>query len=319
MQMISNCTQDAVKKASRALMNGHLVAFPTETVYGLGADAANEKAVSRVYQVKSRPIGHPLIVHVSSPNKIGIWARDIPDYAYKLAENFWPGPMTLILQRKTTAKNFITGAQDSVGLRVPNNRIALALLEGFEDLGGIGVVAPSANRFGCVSPTIAEAVIEELGEHTTEMDMLLDDGLCEIGIESTIINCTNLTPKILRPGMISKEMIESITRKKTENEHKIKSIKFSGSYQKHYAPKAKIKINQATKPFEGFIALAGTSTPYGSIRLISPNSMEEFARHMYLAFRLADSMGIKVISITLPEHGVPEAIKDRLVRASYGS
>ena len=208
MEFISNCTADAISKAAKALKDGHLVAFPTETVYGLGADATNENAVSQVYAVKGRPTDHPLIVHISSINQISKWATDIPDYAIKLARDFWPGPMTLILKRSDLAKDFITGGQENIGLRVPNQPLALALLAEFESLGGQGVAAPSANRFGAVSPTTSLAVREELENYLGSNDLILDGGSCHIGIESTIINCTDIVPTILRPGAITNEMVE---------------------------------------------------------------------------------------------------------------
>ena len=172
MEMISNCTADAILNAAKALKDGHLVAFPTETVYGLGADATNEQAVSRIYSVKGRPTDHPLIVHISSIKKLGDWATYIPDYAIKLAREFWPGPMTLILPRTDLAKDYISGGQNNVGLRVPDQPISLALLKKFEELGGQGVAAPSANRFGAVSPTNAGAVEEELGTFLDNNDLM---------------------------------------------------------------------------------------------------------------------------------------------------
>ena len=165
MEFISNCTADAISKAAKALKDGHLVAFPTETVYGLGADASNQQAVARIYEVKGRPNNHPLIVHISSINNLDKWAKDIPEYAVKLARAFWPGPMTLILPRTDLAKDFITGGQNNVGIRVPSHTVALGLLKEFEAQGGIGVAAPSANRFGKVSPTCADDVKTELSDY----------------------------------------------------------------------------------------------------------------------------------------------------------
>ena len=170
MSIISNCTATAIKDAAIALIEGELVAFPTETVYGLGADATNKDAISRIYKVKGRPVGHPLIVHISSLVNLDKWARDIPDYAVNLARVFWPGPMTLILPRTDLAKDFITGDQDNVGIRIPSHSVALALLKEFESLGGLGVAAPSANRFGAVSPTTASAVEIELADFLSRND-----------------------------------------------------------------------------------------------------------------------------------------------------
>jgi len=190
MPNISTCNESTLKVAAISLKSGNLVAFPTETVYGLGVDATNKDAVVRLYQVKGRPSNHPLIVHISSMANLDKWAREIPEYAIKLARTFWPGPMTLILPRGNLAKNFITGNQDNVGIRVPSHPIANALLKEFESQGGLGIAAPSANRFGKVSPTTANAVVEELFYYLLPTDLILDGGASEIGVESTIINCT---------------------------------------------------------------------------------------------------------------------------------
>ena len=317
MEFISNCTADTILKAAQSLKDGHLVAFPTETVYGLGADATNEKAVSRIYSVKGRPVGHPLIVHISSINKLDHWATDIPDYAIKLAREFWPGPMTLILPRTDLAKDFITGEQNNVGLRVPAQPVALALLRKFEDLGGRGVAAPSANRFGAVSPTTAEAVSEELNEYLEDKDLILDGGNCLVGIESTIIDCTGLAPKVLRPGVITVEMIEQTLDKKSEKNPENSEIKAPGLLDSHYAPKAKISLNAIAEHGEGFLALSKFQTPAGAIRLASPNTLEQYARDLYSALRSADNQGLKKIAILVPEgDGLAEAIRDRLTKAA---
>jgi len=190
MSIISNCTAAAVTDAATTLLRGNLVAFPTETVYGLGADASNKDAVARIYQVKGRPADHPLIVHISSAAQLDKWASEIPEYAIKLARAFWPGPMTLILPRTDLAKDFITGGQNNVGVRVPEHSVALALLKEFEKQGGQGIAAPSANRFGKVSPTTASAVSDELSDYLSKDDLILDGGPCAVGVESTIIDCT---------------------------------------------------------------------------------------------------------------------------------
>jgi L-threonylcarbamoyladenylate synthase len=317
MEFISKCTADTISNAAQALIDGHLVAFPTETVYGLGADATNEKAVSRIYSVKGRPVGHPLIVHITSINKLDQWATDIPEYAIKLAREFWPGPMTLILPRKNIAKDFITGGQNNVGLRVPDQPIALSLLKKFEELGGQGIAAPSANRFGAVSPTTATAVNEELGEYLKSDDLVLDGGTCRIGIESTIIDCTDLSPRILRPGAIIQEMIQQSLENKTEIVHRKSEVKVPGLLDSHYAPKAYISLNKIAGPGEGFLALSKFQTPAGAIRLASPVSVEQFARDMYLALRSADHQGLKKVAVLVPEgNGLAEAIRDRLTKAA---
>jgi L-threonylcarbamoyladenylate synthase len=317
MEFISKCTADTISNAAQALIDGHLVAFPTETVYGLGADATNEKAVSRIYSVKGRPVGHPLIVHISSINKLDQWATEIPDYAIKLAREFWPGPMTLILPRTDLAKSFITGGQSNVGLRVPDQPIALALLKRFEELGGKGIAAPSANRFGAVSPTTAEAVGEEIDNYLGSYDLVLDGGQCLVGIESTIIDCTGSASRVLRPGAITIEMIEQTLEKKAADNEERPEIKASGLMDSHYAPKAVISLNSIAAPGEGFLALSKFQTPEGAIRLASPGSLEQYARDLYLALRSADQQGLKKVAVLVPEGaGLAEAIRDRLIRAS---
>lgn len=319
MKLISHPTQGEIKIAANALKDGHLVSFPTETVYGLGADATNKKAVSRIYMTKARPINHPVIIHISSVNKLESWAVDIPDYARKLGGTYWPGPMTLILKRNASAQDFITGGQESVGLRVPNQKVALSLTQEFEKLGGFGIAAPSANRFGSVSPTTAQAVEEELGKFLGSEDLILDDGQCEVGVESSIIDCTQVNPVVLRPGAITKEMIEQITNltvllKADENE-----VRAPGLLDNHYAPKAKVILGLAAKPGDGFIALDQIPTPVGSIRLASPASIEEYAKGLYQALRMGDQLGLSQIHVVEPEgNGLAIAIRDRLAKASSG-
>jgi L-threonylcarbamoyladenylate synthase len=317
MRKISTSTQSDIKKAAKALLDGSLVAFPTETVYGLGADATNPEAVSRVYSVKGRPTDHPLIVHISSKELIKDWAIDIPSYAQKLVKNFWPGPMTLILRRSDLAKDFITGGQDNVGLRVPAQPIAQTLLREFEKLGGSGIAAPSANRFGAVSPTTVEAVQEDLGQYLDSKDLVLDGGPSLVGIESTIIDCTNEIPMILRPGSITTEMIQKLIEKKPIINVTNTLIRASGMLPVHYAPNAKIKISGVTNAGEGFIALSNIPTPAGAIRLAAPNNLEEFAKILYSAFRTADIHGLSTISVIPPNgDGIAHAIRDRLNKAS---
>jgi len=319
MEFISNCTADAILNAAKALKDGHLVAFPTETVYGLGADATNAKAISRIYSVKGRPTDHPLIVHISSINKLANWATDLPDYAIKLAREFWPGPMTLILPRSEMAKDFITGGQNNVGLRVPDQPIALALLRMFEELGGKGVAAPSANKFGAVSPTTAEDVNEELAKFLTSNDLVLNGGPCQIGIESTIIDCTGPLPKILRPGAITKKMIEITTEMEIEQKIQPSTPRASGMLKAHYSPKAKVSFNNKTSEGDGFIALANVPTPPGALRLGSPQTTKQFAHDIYHLLRLGDSKGLAKITVILPTSGeLLDAITDRVSKASAG-
>jgi L-threonylcarbamoyladenylate synthase len=321
MSIISNCTATAIKDAAASLIKGDLVAFPTETVYGLGADATNKDAIARIYKVKGRPIGHPLIVHISSLATIDKWARDIPEYAIKLARAFWPGPMTLILQRTDLAKNFITGSQDNVGIRIPSHTVALALLKEFEDRGSLGVAAPSANRFGAVSPTSAAAVEEELADFLSESDQILDGGPCLVGVESTIINCTQNKPSILRPGAVTKEMIEDtlgITIDLNTSNSESLQIKAAGLLESHYAPKAKVFLTGSPTLGDGFIALDSFTTPNGAIRIASPKTNEEYARVLYEAFRSADIKGLRRVFVIPPTgDGIAVAINDRLIKSAF--
>ena len=314
---ITKFTQDEIALCAARLAVGGLVAFPTETVYGLGADASNSKAVARIYSVKGRPSDHPLIVHIASMERMGDWARDVPEYAIALARSFWPGPMTLILKRSELAGDFITGGQDTVGVRVPDHVVALALLEAFERSGGKGVAAPSANRFGHVSPTTAAAVIGELGDYLSKDDLVLDGGACEVGVESTIIDCTGAAPSVLRPGAISIAMIEECTGLKTAQSDKV--IRVSGSLENHYAPIAKVLLCEIPIAGQGFIAHSSIDTPKGVIRLASPNNDEEFARILYSALRDADARGLSEVVVMQPIGiGIAVAIRDRLARAANG-
>ena len=314
-QFVSNCTADAMARAAQSLKSGSLIAFPTETVYGLGADATNQQAVARIYEVKGRPADHPLIVHVADMQDIGQWSDDIPDYAIALARAFWPGPMTLILKRSSLAQDFITGGQETVGLRVPDHVIALALLNEFKKIGGKGIAAPSANRFGHVSPTTAQAVSDELSQYLAPDDLLLDGGPSQVGVESTIIDCTTESPKILRPGAITEEMIEEVT--KLDLSYDATEIRVSGSLENHYSPSAQVVLDGHPRPGDGLIALNTFPTPEGAIRLASPMNNEDFARQLYGALREADTQGIDQIVVIQPEGSdIAIAIRDRLKRAA---
>ena len=327
-QFVSHCTADALREAARSLLAGNLVAFPTETVYGLGADACNAEAVARIYSVKGRPSDHPLIVHVSSMQHMEKWAKEIPVYAISLARDFWPGPMTLVLTRSALAEDFITGGQETVGIRVPDHVVALALLEGFESIGGKGIAAPSANRFGQVSPTTAAAVAEEIGEFLGSADQIMDGGACTVGVESTIIDCTGEAPRILRPGAITVQMIETSTGStlnngldtlKTATQEPAINIRVSGSLDNHYAPAAKVILDVVPVVGQGFIALAETETPAGVNRLAAPKSDDEFAQVLYAALRRADADGFSEVVVHQPSgDGIANAIRDRLKRAATG-
>ncbi|CAN2227062.1 SUA5 Putative translation factor (SUA5) [Candidatus Nanopelagicaceae bacterium] len=316
-QFVSNCTADAMARAAEHLKAGSLVAFPTETVYGLGADATNPDAVARIYKAKGRPADHPLIVHLGDMQDIAEWSDEIPDYAIALARSFWPGPMTLILKRSALAKDFITGGQKTVGVRVPNHVIALALLNEFKKIGGIGIAAPSANRFGHVSPTTSAAVSAELSDYLEKDDLILDGGPSLVGVESTIIDCTTELPKVLRPGAITEEMITEATGLPLDDSDS--DIRVSGSLENHYSPAAKVVLDIAPENGDGFIALANIETPAGVIRLASPQNNEEFARALYTSLRAADQQQLARVVVAQPAgDDISVAIRDRLLRASRG-
>ena len=286
-QFISSCTADAMTTAAFSIKEGNLVAFPTETVYGLGADASQENAVAKIYAAKGRPADHPLIVHISSMDGIGYWADEISEYAIALARAFWPGPMTLICKRSDAAKDFITGGQETVGLRVPDHVIALALLDSAKKIGVKGIAAPSANRFGHVSPTTAQAVREELDQYLSPQDAILNGGPSQVGVESTIIDCTGSNPHILRPGAITQAMIEEVTRLKVTDAES--EIRVSGSLENHYAPQATVMLDTEPNPGDGYIAMCEKQTPVGVIRLAAPESIEDYARILYSSLRDGDA------------------------------
>ncbi len=335
-QFLSKFTASAMADAAANLLTGNLVAFPTETVYGLGADACNADAVARIYSVKGRPPDHPLIVHVASMDTLGVWASEVPEYAISLARDFWPGPMTFIVKRSELAGDFVTGGQDTVGVRVPDHPVALGLLLAFAQIGGRGVAAPSANRFGKVSPTTAQAVADELSEYLADADQILDGGPCQVGVESTIIDCTGDVPRILRPGAITAQMIAESTGLRVDdkftyskedlvgitNNHQAvdgPQIRVSGSLESHYAPVATVVLDQFPVAGQGFIAMVDVATPDGVVRLAAPKSDDEFAQVLYAALRAADEQGLKSVVVAQPAgDGIAVAIRERLKRASNG-
>ena len=319
-QFLSKCSANAMADAAANLVAGGLVAFPTETVYGLGADACNAEAVARIYSVKGRPADHPLIVHIASMDGLGDWADDVPRYAISLARDFWPGPMTLVFKRSALAGDFVTGGQDTVGVRVPDHPVALGLLEAFVKAGGKGVAAPSANRFGNVSPTTSQAVSDELGDYLADGDQILDGGPCDVGVESTIIDCTGDTPKILRPGAITAQMIAGSTGLEVVGVLEESAIRVSGSLEAHYAPAATVVLDQSPVAGQGFIAMADVLAGEGVVRLAAPKTNEEFARILYSALRAADEQGLETVVVEQPVgNGIAIAIRDRLKRAAFGS
>jgi L-threonylcarbamoyladenylate synthase len=302
------------------LRQGYLVAFPTETVYGLGADASNESAVIRVYEIKHRPRSHPLIVHIAEKEKIIYWTKKIPDYVFTLIECFWPGPLTLILNKSRKAGNFITGGQETIALRMPQHPVSQNLLLNFQSLGGHGIVGPSANKFGHISPTTAEAVLAELGNSLSVNDLILDGGPCSIGIESTILNCSEEIPILMRPGAITREMLIEKLDKHIDiydSEGTSKPVRFSGNLKSHYKPNAQVILNEQPVPGAGLIALSKYTTPKGVIRLAAPQDEFEFAKILYHAFRLGDEKKIDKIYVFEPENnGIGIAVRDRLKKAS---
>jgi len=309
--------------AIAAIAEGHLCAIPTETVYGLAADAKNSVAVSRIFTAKNRPQDHPLIVHVCEYSSALDWLADLPNWAHQLAESCWPGPLTIVGQRSVLATDQITGGQSTVAVRVPNHALTLQLLKALKLRGIFGVVAPSANRFGHVSPTTAEHVLADLGDYlTANGDPILDGGPCEIGIESTIVLAIDDSPIILRPGAISAAVIEAITGLEVQS-NEIDGLKVSGSLASHYAPRAKVKVvsNLESESFEqgsGFIALHEIQTPDGLTRLAEPTTADDFATDLYRAFREGDELGLVHIYLVLPEEaGIGLAIADRVKKAAH--
>ncbi|HLX63809.1 MAG TPA: L-threonylcarbamoyladenylate synthase [Planctomycetota bacterium] len=301
--------QDAILSAIALLNAGEVVAFPTETVYGLGADASNPDAVAKIFALKSRPRNHPLIVHLADAECIEQWAREIPDEAWELAREFWPGPLTLILKRSTRVLDAVTGGQDSIGLRVPAHPVALALLHGF----GGGVAAPSANRFGAVSPTAAEHVRAEFGDL---LPMILDGGLCSVGVESTILDLSPGTPALLRPGGVTKEALERVL--KLAVPLKQSGVRAPGQMASHYAPRAEVILTTRAEAAEREAALRAAGKKVARLgELIDEHDMRAYARRLYAALRAADTQGADVLLATLPdERGLGLAIADRLRKAA---
>lgn len=305
-----------VREAASALAGGSLVAFPTETVFGLGADAFNPAAVGRIFTAKGRPSNHPLIVHVSGVDRLRDVAAEVTPMAAALAEAFWPGPMTVILRRAEAVPLAVTGGQETIGVRVPNHQVALELLRAFEEIGGRGVAAPSANRFGRVSPTTAAAVRAELADVLDANDVILDGEQSAVGIESTIIDCTGPSPVILRPGAITTTMVEGATGLTLAQA--ATSVRVSGSLPSHYAPNAEVVVDGIPEPGDGLIAMREYATPAGVVRLAAPASPEEYAHDLYAALRAADAHGLpRVVAITPSGTGIVAAIRDRLARASH--
>jgi L-threonylcarbamoyladenylate synthase len=305
-----------VRKAAEILRAGGLVAFPTETVYGLGADASSPGAVARLYAVKRRPADHPVIVHFESADEAFEWAREVPEAARLLARQFWPGPLTLILKRSAKAKDFVTGGQDSVGLRVPSHPVARELLQAF----GGGIAAPSANRFGLVSPTTVAHVRADLG---ADLDMVLEGGPSEVGIESTIVDLSGGAPVLLRPGRISKSELEQVLNSPVQ-EKSAGSPRHSGGLERHYAPRTPARLvptydlDKEIARLKEKVAVLAFSRPDERVDywLRMPRDPHAYAQRLYGALRELDSAGCEEILVEAPPPG-PEwaAVRDRLQRA----
>jgi L-threonylcarbamoyladenylate synthase len=306
-----------VQRAAAILKRGGLVAFPTETVYGLGADASSREAVARLYAAKRRPADHPVIVHFASAEAAFEWAREVPPAARKLAKRFWPGPLTLILKRSAKAGDFVTGGQDSVGLRVPAHPVAHAMLAAF----GGGVAAPSANRFGQVSPTTAAHVREDLGK---DVELVLDGGPSEVGIESTIVDLSGAQPVLLRPGVVSRAMLEEALGMPIAARQQ-DSPRHSGGLERHYAPKTPARmvpahaLDREIARLKDKVAVLAFSRPDERVDfwLRMPREPAAYAHKLYAALRELDGAHCEMILIEAPPES-PEwaGVRDRLVRAT---
>lgn len=324
------CTADntAIKRAAKLLHQGHLVAFPTETVYGLGADASNSEAVARIFTAKGRPANHPLIVHIADRNGLSDWAENIPDTALKLAEQFWPGPLAIILNKKDHVPMAVTGGQNTVGLRVPNHPVALQLLREFDG----GIAAPSANKFCRISPTQAQHVAEELGD---AVDFILDGGACEVGVESTIIDLSGKIPRLLRYGHITAEQIQAVLQTKliipsNAKQPQSDEIRAPGMMTIHYAPltttllcpteRLQSTINRLIAEHKsiGVMTYQSAITKTNQINVLNmPKLAETYAQCVYASLRELDSRHLAVILVEQPPTTAEwSAINDRLGKAT---
>jgi L-threonylcarbamoyladenylate synthase len=308
-----------IAEAAAALRRGEVIGLPTETVYGLAGDASNDASVRRIFATKGRPADHPLIVHLGSTAQLADWATDIPDSAHRLAAAFWPGPMTLILKKAAPVSALVTGGQDSIGIRIPKHPVALQLLQSF----GGGLAAPSANRFGHVSPTTAQHVRDEFGD---SVPIVLDGGPSTIGIESTIIDLTSATPRILRPGQIGRDAIAAVIGAIDEGRH-ASSPRVSGALASHYAPrtpteslprdKLAARWRQCHDDGETALVLSIGALPQHTEGLALSEYPEDYARHLYAALRALDSEGAdRILVERTPDTDAWRAISDRLQRAS---
>jgi L-threonylcarbamoyladenylate synthase len=329
--MILAADEQAIARAAQALQAGQLVGMPTETVYGLAANATDDAAVARVFEAKGRPADHPLIVHVASTTEVPLFAAQVPEFAQSLMAAFWPGPLTLILPRQPGVATASAGGQDSIGLRCPSHPVAQALLTACLALGVQGISAPSANRFGRVSPTTAAHVQSELGAEL----LILDGGDCDVGIESTIIDCTRGQPVLLRPGQITRAQIEAacgraVPDKNTPIETLGQSApRASGTLESHYAPRAKVRLMsaqdmarklEALGPHANNLGLWSVERPNAGAGVLwreQPASADQAAHALFSVLRDLDARGVQQIWVQLPPDTPEwEGVRDRLQRAA---
>lgn len=320
----------AIAAAARLLEEGSLVALPTETVYGLGADAENPAAVARIYAAKGRPMDHPVIVHIAPGADLGHWATDIPQQARELADAFWPGPLTMILKRAPHIPDAVSGGQDTVGIRCPSHPVAIALLQAFKGGKG-GIAAPSANKFGNVSPTTAQHVRDEFGADGT-VAAILDGGQSQVGIESTIVDLSRLAthgPVLLRPGQISADAIAAVIDS-VPAAPDAAAPRASGTLESHYAPHTPVAMQDSAELLDTLgklhaggrkVALVHYSDfPQAHAEVRLPSSPEGFAHALYAALRAMDQAGADVILVEAPPRsGEWLGVNDRLRRAAHGS
>ncbi|MDR6534830.1 L-threonylcarbamoyladenylate synthase [Variovorax soli] len=323
---------DAIQEAARVLRAGGLVAFPTETVYGLGADASRDDAVAGIFSAKGRPSNHPLIVHVAAGIKgteaLSRFAQPLPPFAQKLVQAFWPGPLTLIVTRQPGVAAAAAGGQDTIGLRCPAHPVAQALLVACAEQGVAGVAGPSANRFGRVSPTTAQHVQQEFGDEL----LVIDGGPCEVGIESTIVDCSRGLPVLLRPGAITRTQIEAACGESLRDRHELQAPdpRASGTLEAHYAPSAKLRLMEA-KALQTGLDLLGANAAHLAVwsrsplksrsqRVVlrrMPDDPAAAARQLFAVLRAFDAEGAKLIWVETPPAGPEwEGVRDRLQRAA---
>ncbi len=330
MEPLSGDVSSRITEAAARLNRGELVAFPTETVYGLGAEISQTQAIETIFAIKGRPRNHPLIVHIADQTDLAFWAENIPQYAWSLIENFWPGPLTLILRKSIHVPLSVTGGQNTVGLRIPSHPIALALLTALGPRKALA--APSANRFGHISPTLAEHVAEDFG---SQLGMILDGGACTVGLESTIISCLDHSPQLLRPGGISPTMIERVLKYRITTETAHSTARVSGSHASHYAPVTLLEVLDHSLLTSRLDTLLQQGMRIGALVhsqklqalfaaeknvycVLMPNDSENYGKRLYATLRMLDQQGFnRLLAEAVPNDAGWLAITDRLLRASH--